>query len=438
MWKIVFSCFGLFLFSTSQVFPQETFDLPDLVDRILSENYQIRILKNEEVINENNNTLGNAGFLPVVSLSGGRSNTINNTKQKLFNGDIREGKNAENTNLNGLIRVDWNIFNGFGMFVRRDQLNLLETISQEETRYLVEQTITDVAGLYYQLVRGRLRLENFEKTLGVSRFRHDLEKKKLGVGSSYALLYNQALIDYNSDSLLVIDQLRVNKSLEIRINRIINRNPDLQVGTINELDLEQFDNPGSLVAAASAHNRDLKLADLSELIAETNLKIQKADMYPTLDVFAQYAYNRSTNEIGVTESNRSYGGQYGFTVRFNLYNGRNERREVRNAQVVAQNTVLAKEDIVTEIEATLLDLFYQHASLTKQLSIAEQNVSAAERSQFIAREQLEKQAISGYDFRLTQLSVINAYNTVTELRYNLKALEIELNRLTGRLAEKYL
>ena len=438
MLKKIFSCFSFLLISTGLVFSQETFDLPGLVDRILSENYQIRILRNEEIINENNNTLGNAGFLPVVSLSGGRSNTVNNTKQKLFNGDIREGKNAENTSLNGLIRVDWNIFNGFGMFARRDQLSVLETISQEETRYLVEQTITDVAGLYYQLVRGRLRLENFEKTLAVSRFRHDLEKKKLGVGSSNALLYNQAFIDYNSDSLLVIDQLRANKSLEIRINRIIRRNPDLQVETINELELEEFDNLGSLVTGATTHNRDLKLADLNELIAETNLKIQKSDMYPTLDVFAQYAYNRSTNEIGVTESNRSYGAQYGFTVRFNLYNGRNERREIRNAQIVTQNTTFAREDISAEIEAIVLDLFFQHESLTRQLSIAEQNVSAAEKSQFIAREQLEKQAISGYDFRLTQLSVINAFNTVTEIKYNLKSLEIELNRLTGRLAEKYL
>jgi len=439
MWKRKISVFIIALITTGNIFAQEKFDLAILVDRVLTENYQVKIFRNEEIINQNNNTLGNAGFLPQVSIQGTRSETINNTKQKLFNGTVREGTGAKNTNLNGFVRADWTIFDGFGMFARRDQLGILEDMGRTETKYYIEQTISDVATLYFQLIRSRIRLANYQQTLAVSRFRADLEKKKLGVGSSNALLYNQAFIDYNTDSLLVIEQQRTIKSLEIQINRIINRDPDLPVEAIDaDLALEALEEKQSLMEAAVANNQQLQLADLNEMLAEANIKIQKSDLYPQVSIFGQYSYSKSTNEIGVTESNRSYGIQYGVTVRFNLFNGRNETREVRNAQIVSQNNSIAKEDVNREVEATVLNLYYQHEALRRQLSIAQANVQAAEKSQLIAREQLEKQAISGYDFRLTQLSVINAYNSVTEIKFNLKSLEVELNRMTGMLSERYL
>ena len=56
----------------------------------------------------------------------------------------------------------------------------------------------------------------------------------------------------------------------------------------------------------------------------------------------------------------------------------------------------------------------------------------------IAEEQLKQGAINGYDFRLTQMSLLNSELTLMQLQFALKAIEINLNRLSGRVLEVYL
>jgi len=50
---------------------QRVFNLKQCIETGLERNYSIRIVRNEQLINENNVTLGNAGYLPTFDLSGG-------------------------------------------------------------------------------------------------------------------------------------------------------------------------------------------------------------------------------------------------------------------------------------------------------------------------------------------------------------------------------
>ncbi|MDR1381328.1 MAG: TolC family protein, partial [Tannerella sp.] len=54
---------------------QELYTLEKCIGIGLERNYSIRIIQNEEQISSNNATPGNAGYLPVVDLSGGFSGT---------------------------------------------------------------------------------------------------------------------------------------------------------------------------------------------------------------------------------------------------------------------------------------------------------------------------------------------------------------------------
>jgi outer membrane protein TolC len=54
-----------------------------------------------------------------------------------------------------------------------------------------------------------------------------------------------------------------------------------------------------------------------------------------------------------------------------------------------------------------------------------------------AEEQLKQGSINGYDFRLTQLSLLNSELTLMQLQFALKAIEINLNRLSGKVLEAY-
>lgn len=413
---------------------QEKIDLSSLIDRVLTENYQVKIVRNEALQAANNNTPGNAGFLPTVDLQGTTSRAVNNTHQELFNGTTREGKDAKTKAYSGFVEANWTVFDGFRMFAMRDKLSLLEQVGTIEARYFIEQTIADVSVAYYRLILETDLLSNLRKTFMVSQFRYKLEAKKRQVGSGTTLDYNLALMDYNTDSLAVIEQEQVIKSLQIQLNRLTRRDPDaVLIPAEQELTLKGIADKETLTDRAIQANKDIKLAMIRELIAEKDIRIQQASRYPQVDVYGRYAYSRQKNDIGVTELNRTYGRTYGITVRLNLFDGGNLNKAIANEKLASENSVLTRQNTIEVIISEILDRFYEYRSLMKQQSVSRENIRLAGQSQEIARTQLEKGAIDGYNFRQTQLSVIAVQNQLTQINFAIRSLEIEIDRLTGNL-----
>ena len=416
---------------------QETFTLQSLVNRTLEEHYQIQIYQNQESIAENNNTLGNAGFLPSVDLTGEYRRSIENSQSEFYTGDSRRGSNALNTSLNAMVEVNWLIFDGFKMFARHDQLGYLQQLTTQDTRYFIEQTISDVSKAYYQLIKEKQILENYRKSLDVSRYRLQLEKQKRRIGSGNALLHNQALVDYHTDSSLLIQQKTLVQNLEVRINRIINRELEAGIPTPQEILLfRSISTKDSLIDQALTHNKDLKAARLQELLAETNTRLEAGDRYPEVRLFGNYNFRRQTSEAGFVESSRNYGPQYGVRVRFNLYNGNQENIQVRNARIEEENASLNTRDIKLTIKASLIEHINLHQSGHHQLQLTRESLEAAEQSLQIAQQQLETGAINGYDFRQTQLALLQVKNSLINLSFEIKALEVDILRLSGNLLEE--
>ncbi|HBL74507.1 MAG: hypothetical protein A2W90_20685 [Bacteroidetes bacterium GWF2_42_66] len=413
---------------------QEPLTLSGLIDRVLTENYQVKMVRNEALQAANNNTLGNAGFLPSLDVQGTTSRATNNTHQEMFNGTVRDGESAQSKVYSAYIEANWTIFDGFKMFAQRDKLSLLEQIGTIDARYFMEQTIADVSVAYFQLVKEMALLDNLRKTCEVSRFRYRLEEKKRRVGSGTTLDYNLAIMDYHADSLDMIGQEQMIKSLQIQLNRLSRTDPDMPlVPAEREFNPEGIATREMLTEQAVQANKEIRLAQIQELIAEKNVRIQQASRYPQIDTYGRYSYSNQTNEVGVTQLNRTYGRTFGLTIRFNLYNGGILNKAIANEKLASENSVLTRQNTTELITAEVLDKYYEYQSLVKRQALARENIQLAEKSQEIARMQFEKGAIDGYNFRQTQISVINAQNRLTQLGFSVKVLEIELNRLTGKL-----
>ena len=194
----------------------------------------------------------------------------------------------------------------------------------------------------------------------------------------------------------------------------------------------------SLFEKAKNNNQQLQQQRLEELIAETNLRIEKADRYPKIGLFAGYQYVKTTAAVGFFKGSRTTGPVVGVNVSFNLYNGRNETREIKNAEFYEENSKLNKEQVVLNINADLLKMIYQYESVQQRIELAQSNMEAAKKVSLIAEEQLKQGAINGYDFRMTQQTLLDAQNALSQLQFSLKTLEIGINRLTGAVLEAYL
>ncbi len=429
----------LFIFSFSAFGQQDRYSLEELIDLTLQENYQLQIMRKQQQMAENLNTPGNAGMLPMVGIGSERSWEIQTSEANLFTGETRSGDNALSTLFNAMVEVDWMVFDGFSMFARRDRLGYLAQMSDLETRFFIEQTVSDLAKTYYSLVREKRLLETLEQFKEVSAYRLELEERKRAVGSGSALLYHQAVVDYNSDSALVVDQEMNMRDQEIQINRLINRNPRLALQPQSDaIDLQGIAPDGELIEMAEKNNRDLERAKLKEMLTEANYRIEKGERYPQVSLFGNYAFSHQTSELGIIESSQSRGAQFGIRVRFNLYDGGRQNTRIENVVLEKESADIYQKDTRVFIESELVRLISRYEAFLQQYRLLQESVEAADRSLSIAREQLQTGAINGYEFRQTQLAALQVENQLIDLKYAMRIIEIDVYRLSGELMERLL
>lgn len=427
--------FLLLIFSPS-VFAQS---LQEMINTALERNYQIVILKNENIIASNNNTAGNAGQLPVISANGSYSNAFNNTRQVFADGTVRQGSNAYTNNLNFSLLANWTLFDGFRVYARKDYLSALEQISSTNADYYIQQTVADIVALYYQLIREKQLLKHYQQVKDISAFRLKTEEQRKKAGAENGMTYQQSLIDYQSDSSMVIAQKSVIRSLEIQLNRITVSDLEQSLDiTENDFPLLILDSKENLIQLARQNSNELKSVQLQEIISESLLRMEKADRFPKINLYGGYQYAESYAQVGFMNKSRSFGPVFGATVSFNLYNGGNTSREIKNAAIEAENANLSKSDAERNIQAGLIDLVQQYENLQARLQIAKDNAAAAERVTIIAGEQYKQGAINGIDFRITQLTLLDALNTVTQLSYAIKLNEISVYRICGTVLKNYM
>lgn len=413
--------------------------LEDFIATALDRNYQISILKNEAKVAANNNTMGNAGQLPSVTLGGSAEQASNSVLQEFTDGTSRQGSNAKTTSMNLSAMVNWSVFDGFRVYAKKDQLGYLEQLGQIDSKFYIEQTVADIAEVYYQLVYEYKLLESYRHSFGISTYRWNLEEKKKEIGAGKGMDFQQALVDYQTDSIRILTQLNTIKLLEIEINRVLNEELEREL-TIQEKSFKSLPAiaKDSLFEKAKNNNLQLQQQRLEELIAETNTRIEKADRYPKIGLFAGFEYVKTTAAVGFFKGSRTTGPVVGINVNFNLYNGGNETREIKNAEFYEENSKLNKEQVIVNVNADLLKMVYQYESVQQRIILAQSNVGAAEKVAAIADEQLKRGAINGYDFRTTQQTLLDAQNALAQLQFSLKTLEIGINRLTGTVLETYL
>jgi outer membrane protein TolC len=424
--------------SLNQAVGQEAMDLQSLVNLALEENYGIRIAANDVETARNANTIGNAGMLPNVNINAERRLAINNSRQEFFTGDSQEADNAKRNATNAEIGATWVVFDGLAMFGRKDRLEQLEALSEADRRFFIEQTVADLARNYFMLKQETQLLAAFRKSLEVSQARLLLEEKSFEIGSSNKLDYQLALSNRNTDSAAVVNQKARILELTIAMNQIVNRELTAPIMPVDSIRLEESFALADLRQAAEQNNAALDQQQLQELIALSETKIFKGALFPEVELFGNYNFERQTNEVGFLQSSRSFGPEMGVRIRFNLFSGGQERIISQNAQINLESEKLRTAELSQEIRAALETAYIRWESSRAEALLERESLEAARAAFEIAQGQYDLGALTNVDFRVIQLSSINAESRFLRAAYEAKSREIELLRISGRLLESIL
>ena len=389
---------------------QEVYSLKQCIETGLERNYSIRIIRNEQLISDNNATQGNAGYLPTIDLSGGFSGTVNNNRNKLSDGTTEKenGVNSETGNIG--LNVNWTVFDGFGIQAEYARLKELKKMGELDTRLTIEDFVATLSGDYYNMIRQYIRLRNLRSSLDLSRERVRIAEERYHIGSGSRMDLQQAQVDFNADSSNVLNQLEVVHTSRIRLNELMALdNIDEQIALkdsvirpnifLDEVDLWQ---------STLASNASLLIAQKNQTLSELDYKKVKSRDYPYVKLNAGYGYTANWYEVGATDLQQRLGLNYGLTVGLNLFDGFNRRRERRNARIQIENSQLKKQELELGLRADMSNLWMAYRNNLDLWSLEKENVIVALENHRIAIDRYKLGELSGSELREAQISLLEA------------------------------
>lgn len=414
---------------------QVVFDLKRCIEVGLQKNYDIRIMRNNQEISDNNLTVGNAGYLPSVDLTTGYSGSVNNTTQNLANGEKNKNSDIHNQLLNAGVNLNWTVFDGFNIQTNHQRLKELQKMGELNTRLTIENFVSGLTSEYYNYIQQNIRLKNLKSAVKLSKERLRIVEARYEIGAGSRLDLQQAKVDFNSDSSRLIKQYEVLYTSRISLNQMMAADniEQLIVTTDSIIEFNQFINKDDIWQKTLSSNTFLLLSNKNKNLSLLDLKTAQSENYPYLKLNAGYGYTKNIYNTGTIDNQNNLGLTYGVTLGFNLFDGFNRKRKQKNARIEVENKELQYEQTILSLKADFSNMWMAYRNNIDLTNLEKENVQTAKENHEIAIERYKLGDLSGIELREAQNSLLEAEERLVQAEYNTKLCEISLMQISGQV-----
>lgn len=407
----------------------------------LENNYQVQIAEMQQLITEKNNTWGEAGMFPTVSLSVGNNNTIQDNTNNPFT--FTPGIILSQS-LNPSLNANWNIFAGFAVRISKTRLEQLEEQSSNNAMAVIETTIQDVLKAYYTAKLQEERKELFRTVMELSQEKfkyYQLKEQYSGTTSLESLQFrNQYLTDSTNYLLQEISYKNSLRNLFILMND--STRMDLDVNLTDELDLaiKEVD-LASAKDEMLSNNKNLKNQYINLELQKTGTNLQRSFLYPTLSF--QAGVNPGWNWIreikdDLFEAETNSLAYYGnLNLRYTIFDNFKNRRAVQVAQIQEEIAQLNVESMEQTLSSTLENLIELYTARENLVNISSENIEYAKLALELAQRRFDLGTINSIDLANFQNSYENTMIQHLENLYNKLDTYLEIYKLTGKIGLDY-
>lgn len=435
---LIFATAGFGQSKNSDLVETEQYTLGECLKIGIMNNYSLKIQRNKERISSNNASVGNAGFLPSLDASARYSGNAQSNETKLrSNNDIVQENGIFNQTIDAGINLNWTIFEGFNVTTTYKKLKELKSQGELETIIGLENLVADISSEYYNYVQQKIRLNNLRYAVELSKERLRIVEQRYRIGNFSGLDYQQAKVDFNSDSSAFMKQQETVKTSAIVLNELMAVNNinfainvvDTSILVNKDLDLNK------LLEETLAKNSLLLHAKRESHLAELDYKITNSSTYPYLRLNAGYGYTLNKYNKGANYHRGSMTTDFGLTLGINIFDGNNTRRLRRNAKINIENVKLQESDIEQSVKADLYKIWNAYQNNLQILTLEKENLITAKLNHEIAMERYMLGDLSGIEMREAQKSLLDAEERLLTARYNTKLCEISLMQISSRIME---
>ena len=424
---------GLASDATAQAPSAEPVALRAVLQETLQNNPAVATAKNDAAIAERNASVGNAGFLPGLSVQARYNETISDTEQQFQGQDPQDISGARTTSSGADAELSWRVFDGLGgRLATLRRLQAERSAERQRTRATTDQLLTDAALAYYAVVRAQQQRNVLEETVSVSEERVRIVELRNEVGSASDLDVRRARVDLNADRSALLRQEAALESAKADLNRVRGRRTtatDFEV--TRGIDVDEELSIEGIQASLRRANPVLQQASATLQAAEHERRALQAQRFPALDATLGYGVSRTESESGFVQESTTYDLTYGLSLQLPVFTGFDRRRQRQNAQVRIRNAELAVQDTENELFAALTQAFAEYQRRLDVVALETENLELARANVDVALRQFEVGDISSIELREVQEQAVRAESDLVSARFQAKQGELTLREIGG-------
>lgn len=415
-------------------YAQQVVTPSEAISLALDNNYGIKIANNNVEVANNNKNILNSGYLPTLTGTAGATFNRDNITAEFSNGESTTLNGAESSRYNAGINLNYTLFDGLGRYYDYKRLKEEYNLSDLQARETIENTITQLLTVYYDVARQSENLKSLEETLKISNDRLVRSKYQFDYGQNTKLDVLNAQVDINNDSINIINAKQ----------NLINAKRDLNFVTGNTI-IKEFSvdtsvvflfqlNKAELLNGLYSKNVTLIQNEKNIAINEFTVKANKSGYLPTIGLIGSYGWNENNNNAAsfvAVSTNSGISG--GLNLTWNLFDGGNTITRVKNAKITLENQKLQQEQFKLDIERNFNNAWDDYQNKLTIFEVQQDNIKTAKNNFIRTQEKFKLGQVTSIEFRQAQLNLLTAELNRNQAKYDAKLAEVLVLQISGEL-----
>ncbi len=421
----------LFCILSMSMQSQNTLSLSQAIELGLQNNYDLKVIRNDEKIASINNNWGNTGALPTISFSASLSEDLNYNDDEDYRSEI----------ISPELGLSWVLFDGFSARITKRRYEELESLSKGNTAILVENTIQDIISAYNNCLVQQELVNVYDKLMSLSedRYNRELSGKEIGVTTTYESLL--AKTSWLEDKSTYLEQKVAFDNSVRTLNYVLG----IKDNTMWELTSEiKSDLPDYTLADLSnkllSNNTTLKNQYINQSLLAKETSLAKSNYFPTLSLNGGVSQtNRNIYYLENTPDTKSTYSDVtvGLNLSYTIFNGGQRKRSVQIANIEEESGMVEIEQMEHSLQNQLMQIFSTYEVQKELVILANEQEEAAKLNMDMAEEKLKTGVIDSFDFRDIQINYLNAAIQKLNAMYNVVESQTDLTRITGGIIDEY-
>jgi outer membrane protein len=419
------ACWHFLLISGTPLQAQPLLTLEEVVQRVIVNNFDIQIARNEQKITVKNHHIGQAGFLPVLDTNVGMNATYSTWPKK---------PNANTVNASVDLGIKWTVFNGMQRIATYQHLGKLKQISQLEVQQKIEEKVAEAIISYYGLSLAQKKKNVLDNGLVISREVLQLARVKYEIGQCSKLEYLNAQVQHNEEQIKILFHQELLTTAKFFLHRLMGgKGGPEDFSVVEDIPLSPRLSRDSIAKSLTTSNSSILVAQKYCEDAALAIKMQQSKLWPHVHVALGYDLGRKCHNQRWETTPR--GLRYGISASLNLFNAFRHTTAIQEVGMKADNRQLNLQAQKLQLEYELKKYFLIYTQCLQRYELAQQHVQVSQENMAASLEQYRLGSITLLALDKAKQSAQEAVLKYWQVRHDAKVAEVMLHKLGGTLLD---